>query len=795
LEAALNRDPTGLTLRADPSALAPERLLVFELRGAIATFANAIRNVPGLELIDEEELESDEHDKAPEAYLLVPDAEALRNILSLWHRWIAGQELGEGFTPWRDVFATLRDLRVWGPQDRVQEDDREILADEIQGLGDNDEIALEVELVFRAAEGIAREAERSVTATINSAGGSILSQCRIADIAYHALLAKLPVAAVRSVIDRSQQGIGGLDPVMHIRPQSVATDIDVSEPSRMAESTASPPKEKAPILALLDGVPVSEHPLLRGQLDVNDLFGLEPSALVTDRAHGTAMASLILHGDRNLTEPLVGRRVHCVPVLGSRDRFPEDRLIVDLIYQAVLAIREGADAAAPNVIIINLSLGNARKPFHGKLSPWARLLDRLSHHYGILFLVSSGNYLSPFEIASIASMADFENALPADRAENTLRALSRLIVARRLLSPSETVNGITVGAANIDAVQDADRRGARGRVDPFFPLRMANPSSALGPGFANSVKPDILMPGSREHLSMVSSGSTLSVKPSGAGRPHGLKVAAPPRGAGINWEHFTGGTSAAAALTSRLAHRIHDALEDVYGETFLSLPHHQRAVLIKALLVHTAFWPDDTASLMKEVLGPPDNRQSVRQKDNIRRFLGYGLVDADAAVYCAEDRATFWAVGTLGQEKKCTVSVPLPACLGGQARAHSMQATLAWFTPVLPGRQSYRSVKLSLLVPDDLSGLRADPTKTQPDLNQSSRGTVFSRHWEGRRAPTIGPNDSLEIAIQREPDRGAKADETVPFGLAVSIAMPGVVQVYDQARARVGLQVRPAVRP
>ncbi|MDU0961346.1 MAG: hypothetical protein E7A86_40260, partial [Bradyrhizobium sp.] len=82
-------------------------------------------------------------------------------------------------------------------------------------------------------------------------------------------------------------------------------------------------------------------------------------------------------------------------------------------------------------------------------------------------------------------------------------------------------------------------------------------------------------------------------------------------------------------------------LEDVYGEEFLVLPHHQRAALIKALLVHTAIWPADSTSPIKQVLGPPENRQSGRQKDNIRRFLGYGLVDADAAVYCAEDRATF----------------------------------------------------------------------------------------------------------------------------------------------------------
>lgn len=85
----LQRDPAGLALRADPAALAPERLLVFEVKGSIAAFARAINNVPGLELIDEEELPDDE-DKAPVAYLLVPDLRALRQIESLWRTWVAG---------------------------------------------------------------------------------------------------------------------------------------------------------------------------------------------------------------------------------------------------------------------------------------------------------------------------------------------------------------------------------------------------------------------------------------------------------------------------------------------------------------------------------------------------------------------------------------------------------------------------------------------------------------------------------------------------------------------------------
>ena len=720
---------------------------MFEVRGEIGNFANAIRKVPGLELIDEEELEADGADKSPEAYLLVPDAVALQNILSLWKRWVAGREMEDGFTPWRDVFATLKEVRVWGPTDRVQDGDREILAEEIAYLNDGDLLPIEIELIFRNSDKLALSAEAAVIEAIVSAGGHLVSKSRIADIAYHALLAELPVEALRAVVERSSAGISGMDPIMHIRPQSLASTVGTEDATQPPQAEEFAPAEGSPILALLDGVPVSQHPLLRGRLVVDDQFDLETNAIVSERTHGTAMASLIAHGDRNSPEPALPRKLHCVPVLGAGDQFPSGRLIVDLIYQAVVAMRDGDDPTAPNVLIVNLSLGNSRKPFQGKLSPWARLIDRLAHRYGILFCVSAGNHGQPFEISSIPNMATFEATTHPDRATHTLTALSRLIGSRRLLSPSETVNGVSVGAANIDAVSPTDRRSARGRADPYQSMIAANPSSGLGPGFSNSVKPDFLMPGSREHLMMVSSGTTLSVKPSGAGRPHGLKVAAPPRAGGINWEHYTCGTSAAAALASRTAHRIHDALEDAYGATFLALPHHQRAALLKALLVHTAAWPSESAALIKSILGPADPKQSVRQKENIRRFMGYGLVSPDNAVSCASDRATFWAVGSLGQESRCSIQVPLPVCMSGQARAHSMTTSLAWFTPVHPGRQSYRSVKLSLLAPEDFNELRVLPTKTQPDYNQASKGTAFSRRWEGDRAPNLTTRSSIELVI------------------------------------------------
>ena len=50
----LARGGGALELRADPTALAPERLLVFEVRGSISAFAAAVGRIPVLELIDEE---------------------------------------------------------------------------------------------------------------------------------------------------------------------------------------------------------------------------------------------------------------------------------------------------------------------------------------------------------------------------------------------------------------------------------------------------------------------------------------------------------------------------------------------------------------------------------------------------------------------------------------------------------------------------------------------------------------------------------------------------------------------
>ncbi len=198
------------------------------MKASIADFARAINKVPGLELIDEEELPDDES-KAPVAYLLVPDLRALQQIESLWRKWVSGQKLPRGFTPWRDVFACLRDLRVWGPTDRVQPLDADSLVDEIEGRADDELVPLEIELVFRASPEAGATSEETVTAAVRQSGGRILSRSRLDDISYHAILAELPVASVRLVVERNPGSVAGVESIMHIRPQSVVTKIDTND--------------------------------------------------------------------------------------------------------------------------------------------------------------------------------------------------------------------------------------------------------------------------------------------------------------------------------------------------------------------------------------------------------------------------------------------------------------------------------------------------------------------------------------------------------------------------------------
>ena len=776
-----------LQLRADPDALAPERLLVFELTGGVMQFTEAVRLVPGLEFLGAEDLDEDELDSDPVIYLMVPSEAALRNIVTLWRGWQQNGTVPYRFSAWKTMLSQLRNIRPWGPQDRVTTADRDILAEEY--TRDTALHRVEVELVFRR-NGAATEAE--ARAEIIAVGGVVVSRSRITGAGYHALLTDLPGPALADVIARNPVGLAGVEAVLQIRPQSVF-QLEPSEEVDGLPAGGAPALDGDPITAIFDAVPLSQHPRLAGTLSIDDPFDLEGQA-VGMRTHGTAMASAVIHGDINAAwERPLERRVHFVNMLyatadaASPERFP-DLLPADMFERAVLAMRTGNAPTATHVLIVNASLGDANKQFADRLSGWARVVDYLAATYGILFVISAGNHHAPLETLDMTAGA-FEALDPAERMRVALRASARQLTSRRVLAPAEAINAITVGALHADQFTYPNPLPAY-NFDVWADTGLCSVSSALGPGHKGATKPEILAPGGRHHVRLSPQGDHHHLVPltTNAATFGGIAVAAPPSGTSLGPDVVARsiGTSVAAALATGVATRAHEALEAAYPD-FGALPSAQRACLLKALLVHGARWTN-ARDLLIEVLGPREGKYSYRQKDNVRRYIGYGAYDPELIINCADDRATLWAVGTLIADEGRRFRIPWPATMTAKAQPHGLSATLAWFSPTRPGAVAYRAVRMKIVEPTQLGTAGIKASGVQPDPKQAHKGTVVHRRWDGDKAAAMTANGFFELDVQREADDG---DTPANFAIVVTLEMPGEVEVYSQVLNRV--QVKPQV--
>jgi len=790
LSRILAAEDGALQLRADAAGLAPERLLVFELTGDVQNFARAAARVPGLEFLGADSLDGDEADDAPVLYLMIPDGAALRQLVSLWERWQRGAALPEGFAPWKAMFSQLRDLRAWGPEDRLSRADLRFIAEDhadADGM-----VRLELELVFRpqgeAVEVAASDAVRAVQ-------GEVISRTRIEGANYHALLINVPSLEVQNILARGRTGLVASEAVMHIRPQSVL-DFTPLEPQDVPSGVGEGLPFKDPIVAVFDAVPLAAHPRLAGFLSIDDPFDLEPLA-VGVRIHGTAMASAIVHGDlAGPPLPTLERRIFFVNIMfapggiDQGERFP-NRLPADLFHEAIVRMKDGQNPTAPGVIVVNASVGDRNKPFYGHMSGWARVLDYLAYRYGILFIISAGNQLDDLTTEGVNTIA-FEALEAGEKARTALRASAAVMAKRRILAPAESMNAVTVGALHNDHAPVVAPLPAS-TFDVWHETGMCSISSGLGPGQNNAVKPEILAPGGRHHVRLMPNGTGHHLRPlrDNAGAFGGILVAAPPSPAAMGLDRTSRcvGTSPAAALMTGLAARAHESMEAVYPD-FLALPTRNRALLLKAMLVHCARWPAGS-DLIGEVVGPADPKQHVRRKDNIRRFLGYGAVDGDTVLDCTQDRATLWGIAALEPEGAHKFAVPLAPSMSGKRQYHEITATVAWFAPPRVGAAKYRGARFKLVDNQEAQALfGVKGSGSQPDTNQAHRGTVIHRRWHGEKAAVLTAESIFEILVQREAD---ELEEAVPYVLIVTVTMPGVEEIYAEILQRVAVKPRIAV--
>ena len=805
-----------VTLREDPAGISPERALVLEVAGKIDDFYRVAQRIDGLEYLGDEETEfdADEDFAEPETrkgregeiradkpvvgllYLAMPDTRALQELVRLWDRYQSGEPPPAGLAPWFDLFGRLRQFRAWGPADRIPDSTISWLAGELEVR--TDPVRVEIELwSYQDTERRRRSAGRFEQA-VGAAGGEILSRASIPEIAYEAALVDLPAAEVVRLEKREGSPVAICDDVMLIRPQSTAefpTAVDTLGAGAPVEP--GPAVDLSPIAAMFDGVPVLGHRLLDGRVIFDDPDDLNALSVVAERRHGTEMASLILYGDRNLPGTVLPRPLYVRPVLyapgdGMAERTQPDRLLLDTIYRAVLRIKAGdaeGNPAAPDVFLVNLSLGDQNRPFTRPMSPWSRLLDHLADRFGILFLVSAGNVLEPLPVPAFNGMIELQQATPAVRERAIFEALAEQRAQRTLLSPAEALNVMTVGAWHEDGTDNANHSSLM--FAPYEDEPGPNITSAMGLGHRKIIKPDIFMPGGRERLTMVSAGTGLRVRPVQPGHIYGLKAAIPDTRGRLDQEGLTAGTSAATALATRAAHRLFDALmDDENGAILKGVDPMYYGVMVKALLAHRAHW-GAKGSLLDDLYGPKGQGKHVARKDNIARVLGYGRPLVEEAMTCAANRAILVGHGSVTPDGSASLyRVPLPVSLERITEPRSITMTLGWFSPVNVRHRAYRRAKLEVQPVDLRTRAGVSRVPDQPSDKSVSRGSLFHVRYDGNQAVPFVDDGQIQFRVFCRAQAGP-LDREIRYGLAVTIEAGEGIPVYQDIRHRLGIQPRP----
>lgn len=790
-------------IQQNTTGIDPEQVLVIETIGSVDNFANAVKRIEGLEWMGE--LESDEiapdqdfyDENNPEKelngrlYLVMTNQRALDEMLSLWRRYQAdpNMQFERGLTKFRDVFLHLKSIRRWDVQDRLLETGViDIWHEDLEYDGDR-VIPFEAELWFRGSDELRVISAKQVTDLVQQAGGRILNQSVIEGIAYHGLLAELPANAIRAIVENPTTELVKCENVMFFRPvgQMVVGDKSPEGDVEIAQIEEMPLPTGDPVVALFDGVPLANHRLLSGRLVVDDPDSWEADYAASERVHGSSMASLIVHGDLNQPQPPLSRPIYVRPIMKPLNWFdtprpegiPENCLAVDLIHRAVKRLFEGDQRegpAAPQIKVINLSIGDRARQFTQSMSPIARLLDWLSVKYGVLFVVSAGNH--PTTISLGVSREEFDSFQTDEFEAATIKALYRDARHRKLLSPAETINGISVGAVHLDEAQVAHQGN---RIDPFG-RPLPSPVSAFGSGYRRAIKPDVIFYGGRQWYRLpLQPTNPVTIEPAIFRTTPGNKVASPGSLAGeLNATSYSCGTSDATALISRAAGICYDSLQQIFNEQAAEVdPSNYEVPLLKAMLVHGCSW-GDIGSRISEVLRTPENGRQL--SGLISRWIGYGIPVVDRVLDCTEQRATVLGFGQLSDGEAHVFSLPLPPSLGSRPEWRRLTVTLAWLSPISASTQKYRTASLWF----EMNNNGLAPTRSDADWRAVRRGSVQHEVFEGQRAEPFIDGEVIEIKVNCREDAG-KFQSSVAYGLAVSLEVAeGVdIAVYNEIRTRI----------
>lgn len=816
-----------IELSNTPESMQPEKVLVIELAGDVQSFARALSKVAGFELLAHNlvaERFEDEHfydlnkkkQKKPvkkNAYLTMSNLAGLKKLRSMWGKYVETKQIEYGYSGLRDAFLQCIDIRFWDTKDRLES--TRILDDWRERVEyaqhDMDElVSFEIELWFRSTEAFRLQAESHIKHALEKAGGFVSNTFVHQGARYHALLGKIHISQVQEVIDSGGAALELMrcDEVMYFRPlgQSMTpsrnTDEDLSKVQKPNLANYTSDLNKTYKVALLDGLPLSNHEALKGRISIDDPDDFESRYTAPkEQVHGTSMASLIIHGDLNAPDEYpLSRLLYVRPILvageadfkgNSSERVPEDFLPIELIHRAVVRMKKGEAGmppSAPEVRVVNLSIGDPYRLFDSQMSPWARMIDWLSYEYDLLFVVSAGNMPHCLELEGV-SEAELRNLSPQELEVKAVQAINKQRQERRMMSPAEAINALTVRSSHSD---DYSGHLPPNIIDVFQTENMFSPINPITLGKNRSIKPEILMPGGRQvyinQTYLLSADVKLQPRSGNQFGP-GVKTALPTSIPGrINEYGYSAGTSNAAALATRRLALLLETIDEMreFGGTE-ALSGASDAVILKALLTHGAGLPAESKDVVTRALKTRKNSHLF--KGELNQYFGFGLVNERRIHGCINSQATLLYTGKIKSETSHDYFLPLPTSLSAKTINRRLIVTVAWLSPVNHGHQDYREAQL--WASSSHSQLNAKDNANHHHLMKN--GTVFHEVRSGKKAASFVQGDNLVVKVNCHARAGAK-DLEVEYALVVTLDTTDTnLRIYDEVKQGLVMQVQQSV--
>ena len=559
------------------------------------------------------------------------------------------------------------------------------------------------------------------------------------------------------------------------------------------------PPPDAPSVCILDTGVTRQHNLLGLALPASSHLTIDPRWGADDRhGHGTEMAGLALYGD--LGPVLISKgpvplkhRLESVKLFPSPGSTHAPEVYGAVTKEAAARAQTHAPGLARTFCMAVTSVDGHEK---GAPSSWSSALDEIA--YGTvdgerrLMCISAGNIdLDHFIHYPNRNLVEF------------------------IRDPGQSWNALTVGAyADRDAVSDPDFEGWR----PVAPLGGLCPSSPTSVAWNETwpIKPEIVMPGGNALVDPT--GTRCDFTPSlSLLTTHYLPFA----------RQFTsaGETSAATALAARLSALLKAQYPHLWPET------------VRALLVHSADWTEAMRRhLPQKSRGKGEKKPKKRNYAQLLRMFGYGVPNAEAALFSADDALTLIAQneiqpydahptkkGEFITKDMHLHALPWPEDVLrdlGETEVE-LRVTLSYFIEPLPGDRGYTQkqrhryashglrfdlktatetleqfkirINKAVREEEERATSASDSTSWMFGSDIRSAGSIHSDRWKGtaielanKRYLAVFPT----IGWWREKPRHQRWKTRTRYSLVVSIRTPSVdTDIYTPVAIQLGIPI------